>query len=57
MSRMTKPPPLKYYSTNWLITIFAAITFATNFTIPMSGMPVLFKEISGDLNLDVCRSV
>ncbi len=40
---------------NWLIPIFAAITFATNFTIPMSGMPVLFKEISVELNLDVVQ--
>jgi MFS family permease len=55
MSRMTKTTAAQTTSNNWLITIFAAITFATNFTIPMSGMPVLFKEISVDLNLDVVQ--
>jgi len=55
MSKMSKNTTGKLAQNNWFITIFAAITFATNFTIPMAGMPVLFKEISIDLNLNVLQ--
>ncbi len=45
----------KFARNNWSITIFAAITFAINFSVPIAGMPVLFKEISVDLNLSIVQ--
>jgi len=45
----------KSVSRNWLVPILASITFACNFTLPLAGMPVLFKQISQDLNLNVLQ--
>jgi MFS family permease len=52
---MTFSASRKPASSNWLVPIFAAITFATNFSMPSAGMPVLFKEISTDLYLSVIQ--
>ena len=52
MSTNTTSKPAR---NNWFVPIFAAITFATNFSMPMAGMPVLFKEMSVDLNLSVVQ--
>jgi MFS transporter, ACS family, glucarate transporter len=45
----------KSATSNWLIPVFTALTFATNYCLPMAGMPVLFKQISLDLNLNVVQ--
>ncbi len=45
----------KSTSGNWWVPLFAAITFVTAFTLPMAGMPVLFKEISAELNLNTVQ--
>ncbi len=37
----------------WYILTLSALTFALVFAIPMMSMPVLFKEISEDLNLSL----
>ena len=38
-----------------MVPVFAAVTFATNFSLPSAGMPVLFRQISQDLNLSVVQ--
>jgi MFS family permease len=42
-------------STNWYVLILASITFALGRMFQMAGMPVLFKEISGDLQLNLVQ--
>ncbi|MDD5704074.1 MAG: MFS transporter, partial [Dehalococcoidales bacterium] len=46
---------IKPAQNNWSTLIFAAITMGMVSAIPMSSMPVLFKEISQDLNLNLSQ--
>ncbi len=40
---------------SWFALILAALTFTITYSLPMSSMPVLFKEISQDLNLNIIQ--
>ncbi len=46
---------IKPAQNNWSTLVFAALTLGMVSAVPMTSMPVLFKEISQDLNLNLSQ--
>lgn len=52
MSSISKNRPAK---TDWPTMVLVSLSFAIMIAMPTASVPVLFKEIAGDLNLDVVQ--